>query len=318
MSFLYYLLILLILPFYSADFQVHSPRTFGYVLQAESLAPSRSQVVHKLRASNRDWLIIDPSYNGRPDRAWSPGEIARMRSGKRNRKILAYLSIGEAESYRSYWQSSWDHNQDGKPDAEAPAFLEKQNEDWLGNYKVHYWDKEWQKIILKRLNRLLKRGFDGVYLDIVDAFEYYEYDAQNDRYIDHRENPVTGHTYRQDMIRWIERIAAEARKKRDPFLIIPQNGAQLAGSSDYLQTISGQAVEDLFTHGPEQQSSDHIEYVTSHLEKVRDKGKPVLLVEYPGNDLSTAVKKRCQEAGFTSLLVTDRSLDQLGSSYSCR
>lgn len=272
-----------------------------------------------MRSSSRDWLIIDPSYNGHPDRAWTPGEIARIRSGKRNRKILAYLSIGEAEAYRSYWHQSWDRDRDGNPDAEAPDFLEKQNEDWSGNYKVHYWDKKWQDIILKRLDQLLQRGFDGVYLDIVDAFEYYEYDSEHDRYIDNRENPVTGRTYRRDMIRWVKRIATEARKQNGDFLIIPQNGAQLTGSNDYLQIISGQAVEDLFTNGMERQSSDHIDYVSSYLENVRDKGKAVLLVEYPGKDnFTSGIKEQCRDAGFTSVLMTNRSLDQLGVSYSCR
>jgi len=43
---------------------------------------------------------------------------------------------------------------------------------------VKYWDKEWQQIIYGTpgayLDRILKAGFDGVYLDLVDAFEYFE------------------------------------------------------------------------------------------------------------------------------------------------
>ena len=80
------------------------------------------------------------------------------------------MSIGEAEDYRYYWQSSW---KIGSPD-----WIEKENPDWEGNYKVKYWEKGWQDIIYGNndsyLKKILDTGFDGVYLDIIDAFEYFE------------------------------------------------------------------------------------------------------------------------------------------------
>ncbi len=80
------------------------------------------------------------------------------------------MSIGEAEDYRYYWQDSWINN--------PPNWLEDENPDWEGNYKVRYWDKDWQSIIYGNDNSYLKKiinaGFDGVYLDIIDAFEYFE------------------------------------------------------------------------------------------------------------------------------------------------
>jgi len=45
-------------------------------------------------------------------------------------------------------------------------------------YKVQYRKKNWQNIIYGKdnsyLNKILDTGFDGVYLDIIDAFEYLE------------------------------------------------------------------------------------------------------------------------------------------------
>jgi cysteinyl-tRNA synthetase len=56
--------------------------------------------------------------------------------------------------------------------------MDAENPDWPGNYKVKYWETDWQNIIYKNsdsyLNKILTAGFDGVYLDIIDAFEYYE------------------------------------------------------------------------------------------------------------------------------------------------
>jgi len=50
--------------------------------------------------------------------------------------------------------------------------------DWTGNYKVKFWEAEWQNIIYGNENSYLKKildaHFDGVYLDIIDTFEYYE------------------------------------------------------------------------------------------------------------------------------------------------
>ena len=56
--------------------------------------------------------------------------------------------------------------------------MEQENPDWAGNYKVRYWDPEWQTIISgapdSYLGKIQAAGFDGVYLDIIDAFEYFE------------------------------------------------------------------------------------------------------------------------------------------------
>ncbi len=80
------------------------------------------------------------------------------------------MSTGEAESYRYYWQSSWNTNK--------PAWLDQENPDWQNNFKVKYWNPEWQSIIFENENsydqKVIDANFDGVYLDIIDGFEYYE------------------------------------------------------------------------------------------------------------------------------------------------
>ena len=39
--------------------------------------------------------------------------------------MLAYVSIGEAENYRFYWEESWDADNDGQPDADASSMAER-------------------------------------------------------------------------------------------------------------------------------------------------------------------------------------------------
>ena len=94
----------------------------------------------------------------------------RRKGNGGSRLIIAYMSIGEAEDYRYYWDNSWNSNQ--------PEFLDKVNPDWPGNFKVEYWNTEWQNIIYGNDNSYLKKivnaDFDGVYLDIIDSFEFFE------------------------------------------------------------------------------------------------------------------------------------------------
>ena len=56
----------------------------------------------------------------------------------------------------------------------AQAFLGPENPDWKGNYKVRYWQPEWQALIQARIVELADAGFDGAYLDIIDAWECFD------------------------------------------------------------------------------------------------------------------------------------------------
>src|ERR1039457_4358564 len=121
------------------------PASFAYVLQADSLAKSKTEAVTKLAASERDWIVLDAGFSS--DGPWTAADLAAIRAGRAGRKVIAYLSIGEAEDYRVYWQSAWRTN--------APAWLLAQNPEWKGNYRVKYWQADWQKIILADADKIM-------------------------------------------------------------------------------------------------------------------------------------------------------------------
>jgi cysteinyl-tRNA synthetase len=131
---------------------------------------TKSTFLDAIRGTGYDLVIMDLFYDG--IEALLPAEVTslKVKSGGGARLIIAYMSIGEAEDYRYYWQEDWQ--------PENPAWLAEENPDWAGNYKVRYWDKNWQDIIYGNndsyLKKILDAGFDGVYLDIIDAFEYFE------------------------------------------------------------------------------------------------------------------------------------------------
>lgn len=93
-----------------------------------------------IKSSDFDLVVIDYSKDGTNYTAWTSSELNDV---KNNGKILvSYISIGEAEDYRYYWQSNWLTG--AKPD-----WLGVENPDWQGNYKVKYWEKGWQDIVYK-------------------------------------------------------------------------------------------------------------------------------------------------------------------------
>jgi cysteinyl-tRNA synthetase len=131
---------------------------------------SKEEFINSIVQTNYDILIMDLFFDGY--NLFDPAEISLIRSKANGGKrlILCYMSIGEAEDYRYYWQTTWEENK--------PAWLDKENPDWEGNYIVKYWEKDWQDIIYGHddsyTKKILDAGFDGVYLDIIEAYEYYE------------------------------------------------------------------------------------------------------------------------------------------------
>ncbi|MCH8299743.1 MAG: endo alpha-1,4 polygalactosaminidase, partial [Candidatus Marinimicrobia bacterium] len=58
-----------------------------------------------IAASSFDLVVIDYSSDGSGDGEFTLSQIQQLKnSGK---IVLSYMSIGEAEDYRYYWQSGW-------------------------------------------------------------------------------------------------------------------------------------------------------------------------------------------------------------------
>lgn len=200
-------------------------RTWAYQLQDVNL--------HDVRDLDVDVMVIDP-VNDAGNR-WSRDDLITMRAG--DKRVLAYLSIGEAESYRPYWNASWTRKL--RSMWSRPPWLGPENADWPGNYKVRYWYAEWQQIIIDEVDRTIDAGFDGVYLDIIDAFEFWS-DVpffEKDRF-----------TLEQHMVAFVKRIADHARRTRGcgHFHIVPQNGEALLEFPDYRRVISAVGKEDVY------------------------------------------------------------------------
>lgn len=221
-----------------------------------------------------DLVIMDSSRDGSRDGRFTREEVRGLGNSPGGPKlVLAYLSIGEAENYRSYWENAWDADGDGNPDPGAPAWLGPANPDWPGNYNVRYWDPDWQAIVFNYLDDIIDAGFDGVYLDIIDAYEFWGPGG---------ESGLNRATAEQEMVDFVKAIANHARVTRGKpdFGIFPQNGEALSSHSDYVQTANGIGKEDTWYNDNDLQPAAYTNEVIANLDVFRQAGQLVLGIDY--------------------------------------
>ncbi|WP_417516774.1 MJ1477/TM1410 family putative glycoside hydrolase [Minwuia sp.] len=251
-----------------------------------------------IAASGFDLAIVDHSRDGTESGMFSADEVARMqaRPDGGRRIVLSYMSIGEAEDYRGYWNPDWSKN--------PPDWLEKENPDWEGNFKVRYWHPGWQAQIFGApeayLDRIIAAGFDGVYLDIVDAYWYFEEQGRK--------------TAAAEMVGFVTALAVYARARKPGFLIVPQNAEDLLVHEAYREMIDAQAKEDLFFGLDDSDTAnqkDSVDWPMKHLKMALNAGKPVLLVEYPEKRKTIEqVYAKAKQAGLKPY-ASVRALDRL-------
>lgn len=144
-------------------------KNFMLLLNFENFS-SKADFINAITATNYDLVVLDLYFRNSLEFTISEINQIRNKSNGGKRLVFSYVSIGEAEDYRYYWQPNWNIT--------PPSWLDAENPNWPGNYKVRYWQPEWQQIIYGNdssyMKKIINAGFDGVYLDLVDAFWYYE------------------------------------------------------------------------------------------------------------------------------------------------
>ncbi len=241
-----------------------------------------------------DLLVVSIAAAGN-----SPDAVPALKQSEGGDKlVLAYMSIGQAETYREYWHHDWISN--------PPSWLDEPDETWAGDYWVRYWDPEWQAIIYgspdSYLDRIIELGFDGVYLDRVDTYQYY-----TER--DGREEAA------QEMVDFIMDFTQYAREEHPGFGVFPQNAEELGLMfPEYMDMMTGVGVEDLYYGYPRDHTASPPDW-TAEREAILDRwvaaGKLVLTIDYSARPEQIAdAYQRSAERGYVPY-VTDRSLGRL-------
>lgn len=126
---------------------------------------NKTKYINALKRTDYDLIFIDLfDESGRMLTATDVKALKVKHNGGR-RLVCSYISVGEAENYRYYWKKKWNKKR--------PKWIVKENKEWKGNYWVKYWVTDWQRILDGYMNRIVKVGFDGVYLDVIDAYEHF-------------------------------------------------------------------------------------------------------------------------------------------------
>ncbi len=215
-----------------AEQRLAAVQTWFYYLSVDLDSDVLAQVIE----SDYDMVVIDPIVTERENADYDiAGTVRALQdSGK---IVIAYMDIGQAEDYRTYWQDGW---RIGDPE----WIVGDDPDGWSGNYPVAFWWDEWRDIWLDPedglLQLLLDTGFDGIYMDWIEAYsdEYVVAMAEEDGV-----DPV------QEMLWFVEDISTYTKAQREDFIVIAQNAAELAEYADYLVLIDGIAQESIWFDG---------------------------------------------------------------------
>ena len=280
---------------------INAAKSWGYQLNGMK--------VDEAARSPFDLIVADATTGHIARRHFLPEEVAALKkkaNGGR-RIVVSYLSIGEAEDYRSDYFSAEYLTED------APEWLLHENPQWKGNRVIKFCDEGWQRTILgdddgrnvynaidpSPLYRLIELGFDGIYLDRVDVYSEVAKACPDSA---------------KKMVEFVARLAAHARKRNPNFLVILQNAEELVRQPKMMDTIDAIAKEDLFygaDHSQNANKADSVRETLGHLKAVKAAGRPVFVVDYLTVDTKKADAKRRMEAEGFIPYIAPRDLGSL-------
>ncbi|HDL19068.1 MAG TPA: hypothetical protein ENH29_08435 [Bacteroidetes bacterium] len=222
--------------------------------------------------------------------AFTKGEVTTLK--KQHKLVLAYLNVGELETYRKYGCKI------------PPQWLVSKNPRWQDHYFINPGEKGWQDLLIhKIIPPLLRRGYQGFLFDSVDMA-----------------SPARFPEYKDDMAHLINRI----RRAFPHILIILNNGDflldQIAGD------IQGLLVEEVFSDITDDGSvtvRPDMERlaILSRWERIKSKWNlPVFFVDYiPGDDRLplTAIRDIYRKAKLIPY-ITDKNAQAIHKEYLIR
>jgi cysteinyl-tRNA synthetase, unknown class len=243
----------------------------------------------RLAAGPYQLVVIDLARDADAD--WfTPAEIARVRAT--GKWVLAYFEIGSIENFRPEYRKL------------PRDLIANEWADWPGEYFVRYWDERWWSAVVRpRVDRALRAGFDGVYLDTPLAYE--EIDPARAQGRDRKQ-------LAREMAALVARISAYAKGRRPGFLIVPQNSPELRHQPGYPAAIDGIGVEELFFEATDERCvRDYCAENLADTRALRDAGKFVLGVDYatrPADVRAACARYRAENfAGTVTVLDLDRT-----------
>jgi len=128
---------------------------------------SKTVYLSKIKETDYDVVLIDLFHD---DAALTENDVDDLRTkhGGGTRLVIAYINIGALETFRYYWTETLNET--------LPSWAKKEYDGWPGEYWAEFWNQEWKDIIFGKTNsymdRIIEAGFDGAYLDNVEAYYF--------------------------------------------------------------------------------------------------------------------------------------------------
>ncbi|MCP5102571.1 MAG: hypothetical protein GY950_04290 [bacterium] len=284
-----------------------SVRYWAYQIQDLDTAGAVTAIVN----SQYDLVVIDPTVTYDPDFD-AKDMVDRIKASKASdgvhrKLVIAYIDIGEAEEWRWYWGNHDTYEEYGQcrnsyiNDIQnwAPWVVACDPDGWGGNYPVAFWDEDWKDIVINgtnlgaaediyfdsMLDEIVQDGFDGVYLDWVEAWEMTEVQNRADN---------EGKDPGREMLTFIREIRAYGRQYNSDFVVIQQNSSELineVGAAALGNAVDAIAQEGIWWDGhggnddwtdPEgyDDASCCTNYYLPRLRSYKNAGYPVFVCDY--------------------------------------
>jgi cysteinyl-tRNA synthetase len=298
----------------STAMPLSSVHTFAYVLSDLSNSPE----ITEMAQSKYDMLIVDPNATFKGNASFNMAAmVSQLHAADPGRVVLAYISIGEASSDRTYWQNNW-RAPSGKRHGNPAYILGSDPFGWTGSYPVAYWNPAWQNLFIGKngmVPALMKAGFDGFCLGWVGGFSDSTVAAAAHR---------AGVNPAKAMVQFISKIRKVVKANNPDGVVVGEDADTLAVADPaYLNVIDAGIFEDTWFYGTpnspwEDPAGGDLPTAPSataaliaNYQRFKSAGKPVFTVDYalesPDADLAYV---ESSELGFVPY-VTEVSLNDL-------
>lgn len=232
--------------------------------------------IRQLRQSLAGLLLLDPD-------AFSAADIKSLKKG--NRLVFGYLSVGEAESYRSYYKN---------PEIKKLCIAE--NPEWKENFQVAFGNQLWVDTLASYSLEIMSKGFDGLSLDVVDAWEICP-------------DPALA---KKEMITLLTNLAKRIRARYPGVYLIFKNSDPLFKDPAIFSGFDGILQEGLYETWMDEKPDEswRLQKIKS-LSQLRQKGKFIALLDYTRNPgRIQVIKGTALQQGFVPYFA-EKNLDRL-------
>lgn len=132
---------------------------------------SKEELLQAISQTNFDLIILDLEFGSGNFNA-NDLQALKTKSNGAKRMVISYINVGAAEKYRYYFQEDWRLHR--------PLWLKKKYDGYDDEFWVKFWKKPWKEIMYGNdssyMKKILDAGFDGAYLDNVEAYYFLYFD----------------------------------------------------------------------------------------------------------------------------------------------